>query len=146
MQPGKRASLGLEGKNVFRVNLLGALLSPSAKPDLLYAVTMHRPNEKIRNILQLSAAILSQSRVIFLGKVLLLLRLLDPKKTEIAYHDTDSVIIVTNGEPIEDLAKKDLNCEQRHLLVELFEDPDAAIHQTGLFKVLFFEKIKKIKK
>ena len=71
--------------NVFEVSLLGAVAKEGKPPNLLYAVTSHRPLEKINNILQISGAILGQSRAIFFGRILSLLRLFHPGKMELLY-------------------------------------------------------------
>jgi hypothetical protein len=70
---------------VFQVSLLGAIRKKGKTPDLLYAITSHQPEEEIKNIIQISACILSQSRNIFFGKILAILRCFDPRKVEICY-------------------------------------------------------------
>jgi hypothetical protein len=78
--------LSLTGPDVYQVTLMGAVQKPGKRPDLLYAVTSHRPDERISNTIQMSANILGQSRVIFLSKLLFMLRCFDPRKVEVAYH------------------------------------------------------------
>jgi hypothetical protein len=76
---------GLYGPDVFQVTLLGPMKRAQKPPELLYAVTSHRPKAKIFNLVQVSACILSQSRYLFFGKILTILRVFDPRKLEIAY-------------------------------------------------------------
>jgi hypothetical protein len=82
--------LSLTGPDVYQVTLLGAVQKPDKYPDLLYAVTSHMPDERISNTIQMSANILGQSRVIFLSKLLFMLRCFDPRKVEVAYHGKTS--------------------------------------------------------
>jgi hypothetical protein len=86
---GFRHRLGMAGDNVIQVTLLGAVRKEGKKPDLLYAVTSRRPEEKICNIIQAACAILSQSRIIFLGKILTILRCFDPRMVELCYTGED---------------------------------------------------------
>ena len=79
------ARLGMGGKDVTQVSLLGAVHRKGTTPDLLYAITSRKPEDKIFNLIQVACAILSQSRNIFLGKILTLLRCFDPRKLELAY-------------------------------------------------------------
>jgi hypothetical protein len=76
--------MGKADENIFRYTLMGAFPKKDSY-DMLYSLTCANPNAKIRNILQMSATILSNSRVVFLGRTLELLRLLDPSKVELMY-------------------------------------------------------------
>jgi hypothetical protein len=75
----------LLSENLQQLTLLGATLEPGKRPNLVYALTFKQPSSEIRNILQVSATILSSSRCVFLGKILTLLRCFDPRKLEICY-------------------------------------------------------------
>jgi hypothetical protein len=83
------SKFGFWGKDVYDVTLLGAAQYCNRKkkgpPDLIYAVSSHQPRAEINNLIQAGAAILSQSRTIFFGKVLCLLRHYDPRKMELLY-------------------------------------------------------------
>jgi hypothetical protein len=84
----KRAGsrFGLGDEHVYEVTLLGAAKrGPGKVPDLMYAVTSHRPQEKIVNLVQWSATILSQSKNLFLGRLLCFLRYFDPALVELLY-------------------------------------------------------------
>jgi hypothetical protein len=87
---GKKCKHGFFDKNVFQSTTLGAVDSDrdDTPPSMLYAVTSHRPNEKIRNVLQMSGCILGRSKVIFMSHILKILRYFDMRKCEIAYIDT----------------------------------------------------------
>jgi hypothetical protein len=99
---------GWRDKDVFEVTLLGASVKDAsqqqhlgdgaaeankkkkknnkqAQPQLIYALSSHRPKAKIKNLVQASAAILSQSKTIFFGKLLCLLRHYDPRLVELLY-------------------------------------------------------------
>jgi hypothetical protein len=58
------------------------------RPYLLYAKTVHNEGAKIVNLNMIAATILGSSRVVFLSKVLTLLRCLDPRLAVICYMDT----------------------------------------------------------
>jgi hypothetical protein len=57
-------------------------------PQLIYALSSHRPKAQIKNLIQASVAILSQSKTIFFGKLLCLLRHYDPRLVELLYTGT----------------------------------------------------------
>lgn len=82
----KKTPLGMLDENVIQVSLLGTVQKPKRKIDLLYSITSKRPTAKISNLVQVAGTILGQSRNIFLGKILTILRFFDPALVEIAYH------------------------------------------------------------
>ena len=84
-RPSLKHSLGLNDEDLYDVALLGAVRKEGRPPSLLYALSSHQHKQQIYNILQVSGQILGQSRAIFLGKVLLILRAFDPAKLEILY-------------------------------------------------------------
>jgi hypothetical protein len=128
-------------------------------PELIYAITSHQPRSKIKNVIQASAAILSQSRTIFFGKVLCLLRHYDPRLVELLYTgngcslylkkdththticlftaalDTDSVILGVNSQDFSQLVKPEFADRRQELEEFLFEDPLSPVEQSGYFKV-----------
>jgi hypothetical protein len=87
----KRDASGMFKNKCFNVGdlseiaLLGAIRRPEKVPELLYSVTCHQPKQKIYNIVQVSGAILGQSRSIFLGLVLSVLRVFCPTMLEASY-------------------------------------------------------------
>jgi hypothetical protein len=60
---------GLDDGDLVEVSLLGAVCKEGKKPDLLYSLTSRQPKKDIYNVVQISGAILGESRCIFLGKV-----------------------------------------------------------------------------
>lgn len=82
----KKARDELSSKELIQFTLLGAARKEAEKPpELVYAQTMHAPNARTFNVCQISACILSQSRKVFLSKILAILNLCDPKKVELSY-------------------------------------------------------------
>ena len=79
------ASARCKKENIVQLTLLGATATDIGYPELLYAVTRRRPEAKIRNVLQMSACILSSSRVVFLGILRKMALLLDPRKAQLCY-------------------------------------------------------------
>jgi len=138
----------LDDPRVSDVTLLGATLcavdsegeeGPPAKkrrkhpPRLLFAVTRANPDAKIVNILQLAASVLSNSRVLFLGAISrLLCELLDPRCAEMCYTDTDSVILTTAFENLEDCLRPGVDPGR---LRELLVDTESPRQQGGRFKL-----------
>lgn len=76
--------------NIIQVSLVGATMPEVGSPDLLYAVTKSQPKVRISNILQMSGAILSASRFVFLGHLSLLFSILDPAKVQLCYTGESS--------------------------------------------------------
>jgi hypothetical protein len=110
----------------------------SIKPDLLYAVTTHNDGGKIRNLHHLGGTILSNSRKLFLGTILKLLRLLDSRKMEICYIDTDSVFLGISEPNLYNILKPEYNNATGKMeLDKLFESKTSQLgskHQSGLLK------------
>jgi len=156
------------GQDVYDVTLLGAAAQinksketkKSAKggpPELIYALTSHQPRADIANLIQASAAILSQSKTIFFGKVLCMLRHYDPKMVELLYTgnyictdsyfaclitcsrhnllDTDSVILGIAQPDLSQLVKPEFAARRNELEDFLFENPHSKFEQSGYFKV-----------
>lgn len=59
-----------------------------ASPQMLFAVTRRNDDARVSNIAQMSASILSNSRVLFFQHVSTLLRILDKRVSEQCYQDT----------------------------------------------------------
>jgi hypothetical protein len=75
--------------HVINLTLLGAVHpGTNQRPKLLYALTTENTKAKIKNVNCIAAAILSESRVVFFSKLLMLLRCLDPRLAELCYMDT----------------------------------------------------------
>lgn len=132
----KRKALGgLAG--ALQVTLLGAV--DSAQPDkrppsLLYAVTWSKRNDKIENVSQIAAAILSNSRRIFLGAVLKLMTALDWHRTQFTYFDTDSALISHSRPLLADCVYEENREKNLALLASVLESSDDPREQSGLFK------------
>ena len=108
------------------------------KPEMLYAFTVKRPQQRVLNVNQISAQILGNSRTVFLGHVQRLLRHLDPRTSALCYNDTDSAIwaFAGKGMTLEPLLRDDLSEDvRRRFMVDTFEDPLSAKHQAGLLKI-----------
>jgi len=128
--------IGIYDPRNFSVTLVGALdRGPRMTPNLLYAVSSHRPEAAIFNVLQVSGTILGESRNIFMSLILELLRSLDPRKVEIAYGDTDSCILAVSDPDLRSLVRAELVDRVDEILAGLLEDPDADLEQSGLFKI-----------
>ncbi|CAM6055381.1 unnamed protein product [Sphagnum tenellum] len=76
----------------FQVTLLGAMIKEGGPPDLLYAISSHQPKAEIKNTIQTAVQIVQNSRVVFMGKVLTILRTFDPRKAELTYTGSGSLL------------------------------------------------------
>jgi hypothetical protein len=136
----KRRDALLTSEDVVQITLLGAVVPEKLEetPNLLYAITRRQPKARIENIAQFSCCILSNSRRVFLGKVLKLLRYLDPAKAELAYTDTDSAVWACHTVSMVDALRPEYSPEAMggaNVLQELFEMPGSPAEQSGKFKV-----------
>jgi hypothetical protein len=151
---GTRSPLGLFGPDVFQVTFLGAVNKKKRKnPELFYALTSHRPDAKIFNLLQWSGGILNESRNIYFDKILCLLRCFDPAKTEISYCDTgnefftlthtratnthicpDSCILAISDLDFCQLLKPEHAHRHDEIMAFLMENPIAKKEQSSFFK------------
>jgi hypothetical protein len=70
-----------------QISLLGFIEKEGSKkpPELLYAVTGAQPKAEILNQIQFAACVLSESRNIFFGLVLSILRVFDERRCQIIY-------------------------------------------------------------
>jgi hypothetical protein len=140
-----------EDRKLLNLTLLGAVTT-SARPTLLYAATRENSDAKIRNVNAIAATILSQSRVVFLSKILSLLRCLDPRLAELCYIDTvrgikgggriglwwtvvlqDSVIITHHYEVLADNVRPEMR--EAFEAANLMEVPNSDREQSGVFKI-----------
>ena len=124
------------GGDVYEVGLLGALDRGRRRPpDLLYSINTHRSKAKTANVLQWAGSILGESRNIFFGKLLVFLRYFDPRRLEIAYCDTDSVLLAVSDPDLSKLVRPEFAHRFSEIATFLFEDPRSERHQCGLLKV-----------
>ena len=81
------------------------MMSASAprRLELLYAATSSNSEGKIRNLIQVSAAILSNSKRIYFSHVFFLLDTLSSKEVEKCYFDTDSCILAAHRYSLRDM-------------------------------------------
>ena len=98
---------------------------------------MTRKNDKAKllNTHQISGCILGVSKVIFYEHIRSLLELLDPRKAEICYLDTDSIIIATSEQELEDCVEEGFKDEYARRSPGLFVDESSSRHQTGKLKL-----------
>ena len=122
--------------NANSINLLSAVKREDSKVSFLYHLKYSLSNSLIRNLLQVGAMILGYSRVIFYTKILTLLKLLDPKKAELCYLDTDSVMFFLASSNLKLCVKKGQEAEFENLSKsQLFVDPTSKFTQAGLMKM-----------
>ena len=121
---------------VYEVGLLGVLdRGPERPPELLYSVNAHRSTARTANALQWSGTILGQSRSLLFGKLLVFLRYFDPRRLEVAYCDTDSILLAVASPDLATLLRPRYRARWPAIAAFLFEDPTAERQQSGLLKV-----------
>jgi hypothetical protein len=83
----KRIREPLFADSRLQISLLGVLEKPGDRkpPELLFSVTTQQLKAKIKNQVQSSGCILGESKNIFFGLVLSVLRVFDPRKLEVSY-------------------------------------------------------------
>ena len=102
--------------------------------ELVYAATLSNPKAKIRNLLQVSAAILGISKRIYLGHVHFLLDHLSSKEVEQCYFDTDSCLLACHRYRLEDMVAFGKEDAFRRGLPDVLWTPDSGRDPFGLFK------------
>jgi hypothetical protein len=103
--------------------------------ELLYAITSKNDNSKIENVAQVSGGILGASKVIFFRGIAFLLDVMCPKKFEICYLDTDSLIVTISEDNVEKCVRPEKWQYYLQNKFKVFEDPNGLRHQGGLFKL-----------
>lgn len=141
--------LSLNGGEVYRVNPLGVVRSKAqlergggkggktlreSDADIVYSIMSHAPRAKINNILQVSSAILSASRLIFFEKISLMLRVFRENCFEGSYIDTDSYLASVSHLPLSSLLKPEYEDQWEEIESFLFEK-DSPVHQTSKLKI-----------
>ncbi len=115
----------------------GGRRAPERRPksELLFLVTRKNLNAKLLNLHHVSGAILGLSKVIFYDHILHFLRTLDPSKAELAYLDTDSIILALSEDELDQCVERDLREEYEERRGSTFVDESSQLHQTGKLKV-----------
>ena len=108
---------------------------------LHFLVTRANEEATIKNLIQISSAVLANSKRLFLSHILFLLQTLSPTRAEIAYLDTDSILLACThrdlAECVLGAAKRArFQAESRTCLAQV---PSARV-QAGLLKYDFFGK------
>ena len=114
-----RSSSQLEHKNSKQlenarsVSLIGCAPARAGKKrkrsgdkELLFAITKSNKSAKIRNLCQLAAAILSNSKVIFFDAIFFFLQHLSAKRAELTYIDTDSSLFSLSSPDLMDVVEE----------------------------------------
>ncbi len=105
--------------------------------QLLYALTERNKGARIRNLLQLSAAILAESKVLFFSKLHWMLTVADPSKLQLAYCDTDSLVFTAVSPRFSDCVLPEMRERYEREKHEIFADPLSPVSQNGLLKEEF---------
>ena len=112
-----------------------------ARLPLHYLVTTNNHEASIRNLMQISSAVLANSKRLFLGHILFLLNTLSPTRAEIAYLDTDSIVLACTHRQLAECvlaaSKRTQFQTKSHLVMACTE---ASTVQAGLLKYDYFGK------
>lgn len=133
----KNSKTGIRNYQDARINSLIFMGFKKVKKDMdfIYAVTRNNDGASIFNAVQISCCILSASRVMFLSKLLYILRVCDPGKVELAYWDTDSYLLSSYHKNFRNLILPRLKNRKNEIIRKLFEDPHSDREQSSLLKV-----------
>lgn len=111
-----------------------------SSPELLFLLTRKNEKGRLLNTHQISGSILGISKVIFYEHIRSLLELLDPRKAEICYLDTDSIIIATSEPELYECVEEGLEEAFEKQSQHLFVDESSPRHQTGKLKLEMLAK------
>ncbi len=118
------------------------------REEMVFALSRKNPDALVRNIAQLASTVLCNSRNIFYAKILFLLTVMDPGRLQLAYVDTDSVMLwAHHRDPVDNVRPEflDLFKEYYH---SIFEDLSSSLPQNnrlkneGIFSSSFFYTLK----
>ena len=101
----------------------------------MFLLTRKNDKGKLLNTHQISGCILGESKRIFYEHIRNLLEVLDPRKAEICYLDTDSIILATSELELEDCVERGLEGRYESLRPLLMVDETSPEHQTGKLKL-----------
>ena len=121
--------------NAMNINLISAVPSKNDKYSLMYILKYKQTTAKISNLLQVGATILGFSRVIFYSQIYDLLTLLDTRKAELCYCDTDSMMLFLASPDLRECVKKGKLSEFEKIHSNIFVDPMSKITQAGRLKL-----------
>ena len=116
------------------VNLISAI--PSKKSSYLYYhVKWPQNTARITNLLQVGATILGYSRTIFYNQIYTLLSLMDSKKVELCYIDTDSMALLVSSPELKNCVKPGMEEIFEKETESMFVDPHSKKTQAGRLKI-----------
>jgi len=128
-------------RGIMHINIVGFCKNKVKKKkkkdhvNLIYSITTKSPHSSINNIPQLGTAILSSSRLCFLGMIHKLLKYYDPRKLEISYTDTDSILTGSTSANLRSLMLPSLSEDEKDEIEKsLFQDEFSTKEQSGLLK------------
>ena len=116
------------------ISLVSAVNTKKGDFSLMYLLKYPQPNKQIENLLQVGATILGFSRVIFYFQIYSLLNVLDSKKAQLLYLDTDSLMLFVASPKLTDCVKEGKSEEFEELSQIIFADPTSEITQAGKLK------------
>ena len=97
-------------ENARSVSLIGCAPAKNKKGgtdnELLFAITKSNSKAKIKNLCQLAAAILSNSKVIFFDALFFFLKHFSAKRAELTYIDTDSSLFSLSSPDLMDVVEE----------------------------------------
>ena len=105
------------------------------KYSFLYMIKYPQKNCQIKNLLQVGATILGYSRVIFFDHLFNFLSLLDSRKSELCYIDTDSCFFFVADEDIKKCVKEGMENDFIKLSKNMFVDTQSNVTQAGKLKM-----------
>ena len=121
--------------NAMNISLISAVPSKNQNFSLMYLLKYKQTTAKINNLLQIGATILGYSRAIFYSQIYNLLNLLDSRKAELCYCDTDSIMLFLSSANLRECVKEGRLDEFEQIHREIFVDPRSDVTQAGRLKL-----------
>ena len=126
--------------NATNICLITAVPSKNNAFSLMYMLKYKQSKKRISNLLQVGATILGMSRVIFYSQIYALLNLLDSRKAEFCYCDTDSMMLYISSSDLKECVKEGKLEEFEKISDRIFVNPTSKETQAGRLKLEgFFE-------
>lgn len=126
--------------NATNICLITAVPSKNNNYSLMYMLKYKQSKKRISNLLQVGATILGLSRVIFYSQIYALLDLLDSRKAELCYCDTDSMMLYISSSNLKECVREGKLDEFEKISSQIFVDPTSKETQAGRLKLEgFFE-------
>ncbi len=132
----KRSNFRVKG-DVLACTLLGARAGgEKTKPDLVYGLTYRDLDGHIVNCCNVGSMILQTSKLVFLASLLFLATVMDLRKCQLVYQDTDSTYMWLAEETLEECVREDMRKVFREHRDKVLGDAECGLEEGGRLQTL----------